>query len=186
MRTIAQFDTLIPPASLQAAQAYFASQVRWQYGWPQGTSDPFSHWNIDFLNATLKNQEDLEPKLRAKAELKPITDIWDILKSGPMHGHDLVRCYANAHTFGVEGYLHTDSDYRNNYTAVVYLNPVWKAEWAGELILFDRKRDAFCAVSPKPGRVAIIPGDVVHAARAVSRECPAIRVSLAFKSRIPS
>ncbi|HYS76002.1 MAG TPA: 2OG-Fe(II) oxygenase [Burkholderiales bacterium] len=186
MRTIAQFDKLIPPDRLRAAQDYFASSVRWQYGWPQGTKDPFSHWSMDFLKSRLDNQEDLEDKLYANEEFKPLADIWDILKSGPMHGHHLVRCYANAHTFGVEGYLHTDSPKPNNYTAVIYLNPVWKPDWAGELILFDEARDSFYAVLPKPGRVALIPGDVLHAARAVSRSCPAIRVSLAFKSRIPS
>ncbi len=186
MRTIAQFDDLIPPANLRAAQDYFATKVRWQYGWPQGLRDPFSHWNIDFLHARLDNKENLEDELYGNPDFKPIADIWNILRGGPMYGHPLVRCYANAHTYGVEGYLHTDSNDPGNYTAVVYLNPAWKTDWAGELILFDEKRDSFYAVLPKPGRVAIIPGDVVHAARAVSRMCPAIRVSLAFKSRIPS
>jgi hypothetical protein len=185
MKIIAQFDSLIPAQRLKAVQDYFAGSVRWKYGWPQGTHDPFSHWNIDFLDSGLHNQENLEHKLFGNADYKPLADIWDCLRRGPLYGHHLVRCYANAHTFGVEGYLHTDSQHEGNYTAVVYLNPVWKPEWAGELVLFDEAGDLVCAILPKPGRVAVIPGTVRHAARGVSRICPAVRVSLAYKSKLP-
>jgi len=186
MGSIAQFDTLIPPERLRAVQDHFAANVRWMYGWPQGTSDPFSHWNFDFLDVSLDNQENLEDKLRANPGFEPVARIWDVLQDGPMHGHHLIRCYANAHTFGVEGYLHTDSKEPDNYTALVYLNPVWKTDWAGELLFFDKAGDVFHAVSPKPGRALVFPGGILHAARAVSRTCPAIRVSLAFKTRLPS
>jgi Rps23 Pro-64 3,4-dihydroxylase Tpa1-like proline 4-hydroxylase len=184
LRTFAQFDALIPPADLRAAQDYFAGSIRWKYGWPQGTGDPYSHWNVDFLDAGLDNQDDLEDKLRAGADWQPVVRIWDLLKAGPLYGHRLVRCYANAHTFGVEGYIHTDSKRSDNYTAVVYLNPTWKTEWAGELLFFDGAGDVFHAVSPKPGRVVVFSGATPHAARAVSRTCPAVRVNLAFKSRL--
>ena len=185
MKIVSQFDSLIPAPRLKAAQDYFASSVRWKYGWPQGTSDPYSHWNIDFLESGLHNQKNLERKLRETAGFEPLAGIWDSLQAGPLYGHHLVRCYANAHTYGVEGYIHTDSKQTDNYTAVVYLNPVWKPEWGGELVLFDGAGDLACAILPKPGRVAIIPGDMPHAARGVSRTCPAIRVSLAFKSKLP-
>lgn len=165
-------------------QDYFAASVRWQYGWPQGTGDPYSHWNIDFLGAGLDNQDDLEDRLRAREDAQPIVHVWERLRAGPLHGHRLVRCYANAHTFGVEGYVHTDSKRPDNYTSVVYLNPVWKREWAGELVFFDNAGDVFHAVSPKSGRVVVFPGSVPHAARAVSRICPAVRINLAFKTRL--
>jgi len=186
MKTFAQFDNLIPPTQLRALQNYFAANVRWQYGWPQGVNDPFSHWSMDFLKVKLENQENVEDKLRGNPEYKPLADIWDVMLAGPMRGHHLVRCYANAHTYGVEGYLHSDSPNDDNYTALLYLNPVWKKEWAGELMFFDKAGDVFFAVSPKPGRVLAFSGNVVHAARAVARACPAMRVSVAFKSRVPS
>jgi hypothetical protein len=106
-----------------------------------------------------------------------------------MRGHYLLRCYANAHTYGVEGYPHTDivdASQVDNYTAVVYLNPVWKKEWAGELVLFNAAGDTLCGILPKAGRAALIPGDIVHAARGVSRQCPAVRICVAFKSRLPT
>jgi 2OG-Fe(II) oxygenase superfamily len=189
MKQVFVHDTALSPVVLQNVQNYFAEHVRWKFGWPQGVSDPFSHWNIDFLNAPLKSQADVESQLFAKPELQAVADVWRALKEGPMRGHYLLRCYANAHTFGVEGHPHTDivdASQVDNYTAVVYLNPVWKKEWAGELVLFNPANDTICAVLPQAGRAALIPGDIVHAARGVSRQCPAVRVCVAFKSRLPT
>ena len=88
-----------------------------------------------------------------------------------MRGHYLLHCYANSHTYGVEGSPHTDvvdASQVDNFTAVLYLNPVWKKEWAGELVLFNSAGGTVCAVMPRPGRAALTPGDVVHAARGVA------------------
>jgi hypothetical protein len=188
MQSVLVLDELVPAEQLSAVQKYFEKSVRWNFGWPQGERDPFSHWTMDFLEAPVRNQEDLEGKLLGNPEFCALADVWRSLKAGPFKGHHLIRCYANAHTFGIEGFPHTDtmdSTQINNYTAVVYINPVWKKEWAGELVLFDNDGDTIFAVLPKPGRTAIFPGEMRHAARAVSRICPAIRVSLAFKTRIP-
>ena len=189
MKNFNIFDNAISRIVLENVQNYFQVKVRWNFGWPQGTSDPFSHWNIDFLKADLRNQTDLSAKLLNDPELQPVADVWRALAAGPLLGHDLVRCYANAHTYGVEGRPHTDvmdATQVNNYTAVVYLNPVWKTVWAGELILFDKTGDSFMSILPRPGRVAVIPGEILHAARAVSRDCPSVRICVAFKSRLPS
>lgn len=189
MKQIFIADQVLSTFVLQGVQDYFAQNVRWQFGWPQGTSDPFSHWNIDFLRAPLKSQLNVENQLFDREDLAAVADVWRALKAGPMRGHYLLRCYANAHTFGVEGHPHTDivdASQVDNFTAVVYLNPVWKKEWAGELVLFNASGDTLCAIQPKAGRAALIPGDIVHAARGVSRQCPAVRVCIAFKSRIPT
>ena len=121
MKQIFIHDSAISPADLQGVQTYFAENVRWKFGWPQGLSDPFSHWNIDFLGASLKSQANVEAELFAKPDLAPIAAAWQALKNGPMRGHYLLRCYANAHTYGVEGYPHTDivdATQVDNYTAV--------------------------------------------------------------------
>jgi Rps23 Pro-64 3,4-dihydroxylase Tpa1-like proline 4-hydroxylase len=192
MKNINIFDNALPPVVLEAVQNHFQEHVRWKFGWPQGTKDPFSHWNIDFLNASLRNQTDMTAKLLDDPALQAVADVWRALIAGPLKGHELVRCYANAHTYGVEGRPHTDvmstedGTQKDNYTAVVYLNPVWKTEWAGELVMFDQAGDSIMAILPRSGRVAIIPGEMLHAARAVSRDCPSVRVCVAFKSRLPS
>ena len=189
MKHFLVLDGVFDENVLSGAQTYFEKNVRWNYGWPQGTKDPYSHWNIDFLGAKLRNQDNLESQLFENPNLAPIADMWRALAAGPMKGHHLIRCYANAHTYGVEGFPHTDTmneEQVNNFTAVVYMNPVWKKEWAGELVIFDKAGDVFMAVLPQPGRTAVIAGEYLHAARGVSRICPAVRICIAFKTRLPS
>jgi hypothetical protein len=187
MKSIQVFDRLIQRPLLAALQQYFAREVRWKYGWPQGLNDPFTHWNFDFLDTGLHNQDDMEQRLLERPQCGLLAQVWNILRDGPLHGQILLRCYANAHTYGVEGYPHTDTVDKgqvDNYTAVLYLNPHWKAAWAGELDIFDESGDTIFSVAPRPGRVAVIPGEIMHAARGVSRSCPAVRICLAFKSRL--
>ncbi len=45
----------------------------------------------------------------ADTALAPIAALWAQLQDRVLPGHALVRCYANAHTFGIEGYPHVDS-----------------------------------------------------------------------------
>ena len=117
--------------------------------------------------------------------LEPIRDLWLKLKDDTLNGHSLVRCYANAHTFGVEGYPHTDSRLPGNYTTIVYINPIWKPEWAGETVFINDLGDITQAVLPKPGRMVVFDGRVMHAARGLSRVCPAMRATLMFKTTAP-
>jgi Rps23 Pro-64 3,4-dihydroxylase Tpa1-like proline 4-hydroxylase len=184
MRAVHVFDDFLEETLLQETQTFFAEKVKWVYGWPQGHKDPFSHWNHDFLEAHKKNQSNLESRLYELYGDTALARVWDALRSGPLYGHDLVRCYANAHTFGVEGHPHTDSGQPGNYTAITYITPHWQADWAGELVLFDDAGDIFFAGLPNPGRIIIIQGNTLHAARAVSRTCPVIRVCLVFKTKI--
>lgn len=96
-----------------------------------------------------------------------------------------MRCYANAHTFGIEGYPHTDSRKPGNVTTIFYINPQWKPEWAGETVFINDLGDIAHAVLPRPGRAVVFDGTIVHSARAVTRLCPALRVTLMFKTRAP-
>jgi hypothetical protein len=47
-------------------------------------------------------------------------------------------------------------------TAIMFLNPVWKREWGGELLFFDRAREALHCMAPKPGRLALFPSSSLH------------------------
>lgn len=185
IKTIALFDNLISKHDLQKTQAYFEENVRWKFGWPQGKADPFSHWNCDFLKVKKNNLEEVTSKLTTNESLAALTNIWHSLEQGPLHGHQIIRCYANAHTFGIEGYPHVDVDEKTNpdcFTTIVYINPIWSRDWAGELVIFDDLGEVCFCAAPKPGRVITFPAGMVHAARAVSRSCSAIRVSVVFKT----
>lgn len=168
---------------LQALQNFFQTNVFWTYGWlSNNTQSTFGHWNHDFLKTKRDNQADAEHALLENESLAPIKDLWLHLKSDALAGHSLVRCYANAHTYGIDGYPHTDSNTPGNYTTICYINPVWKPEWAGETVFFNEMGDIAHAVLPKPGRMVQFDGRILHAARGLSRICPAMRVTLMFKT----
>jgi Rps23 Pro-64 3,4-dihydroxylase Tpa1-like proline 4-hydroxylase len=186
MQRFVQFDDFLPAAQLETVQQFFQSKVFWTFGWQSDRENvPFSHWNHDFLKTHRANQDNSEDQLLSDPELAPISDLWRKLKAEHLQGHALVRCYANAHTFGVEGYPHVDSRKPGNYTTIVYINPIWKPEWAGETVFLNDAGDIFQAVLPKPGRITIFDGRVTHAARGLSRICPAMRVTLMFKTTAP-
>lgn len=185
-RRFNQVDDYLTTEQLGGLQNFFQNHVFWTYGW-QSDKDkaPFAHWNHDFLKTLAANQDDHASILRETPSLAPIHDLWLKLREEQFPGHSLVRCYANAHTFGIEGYPHVDSRKPGNYTAIFYLNPVWKPEWAGETVFLNDAGDIFQAVLPKPGRLVTFDGRITHAARALSRLCPAMRVTLMFKTRAP-
>jgi Rps23 Pro-64 3,4-dihydroxylase Tpa1-like proline 4-hydroxylase len=186
MNRFNQIDGYLPEKQLSALQDFFQTHVFWTYGW-QSNKDktPFGHWNHDFLKTSRTNEEDHEYLLLSDPGLAPIRELWLRLKEDHLHGHALVRCYANAHTFGIEGYPHTDSRKPGNYTTIFYVNPIWKPEWAGETVFLNDLGDISSAVLPKPGRAVIFDGRITHAARALSRVCPALRVTLMFKTTAP-
>lgn len=186
MEKFNQLDDVLPVKQLADLQNFFQTSVLWTFGW-QSSKDktPFGHWNHDFLNTKRNNQHDCEADLLALLDLQPIQALWQYLKTTHLPGHALVRCYANAHTFGVEGYPHVDSRKPGNYTTIFYINPIWKPEWAGETVFMNDLGDIAHAVLPKPGRMVMFDGRIVHAARALTRICPAMRVTLMFKTRAP-
>lgn len=92
------------------------------------------------------------------------------------------RCYCNHSGFGDVLFTHTDCQPgAREFTALWYIAPEWDVEWGGETVLFNRERDAEVAVSPKPGRLLMFDGNILHAGRPPNRNCYAPRYTLAYK-----
>jgi hypothetical protein len=180
-------DDFISREMMKSLQDYFQAHVFWTYGWQSNKDEAanFGHWNHDFLKTHRSNQKSSEHILLNHEAHGPIRDLWLKLKAEVLQDHALVRCYANAHTFGVEGYPHVDSRTPGNYTTICYINPGWKPEWAGETVFFNEFGDIAQAILPKPARVVTFDGRIRHAARGLSRICPAMRVTLMFKTTAP-
>jgi SM-20-related protein len=157
----------------------------WAFGWKSITkSDDFAFWHAHFAGGEEDSEQDCEDELRKHAWTKPVLEMWEFLKQ-MLHGHSLVRAYANGSTFGNEGYVHTDSKTEHNYTFVYYAHSQWKSNWGGELVIYSKTADEVLAcVEPKPGRLVVFPGNLPHVARGPSRICPALRVSIVFKTRL--
>jgi SM-20-related protein len=179
------FDELVS-ADLRSEILRLVRKPIWAYGWKSVKDrDRYSFWHAQFAGGDENSRDSCEGELGRSPALAPIFRLWQTLSSTILKGHEPLRVYANAHTFGVEGYVHTDSDDSQNYfTIIYYAHHYWEPNWAGETIFLEESGDVISAVYPKPGRIVFFRGATQHVARAPSRECPEIRISVVIKTRL--
>jgi SM-20-related protein len=128
-----------------------------------------------------RTAEGIEHELERSAPR--VCALWRRLKSSVLAGHALTRCYANAYPAGSEGGLHTDSNEPDHFTAIYYPHLKWSPNWAGETVFFNADgTDIIASAYPKPNRLVVFSGRIPHVARAASRTCPELRVTLMFKT----
>lgn len=163
------------PANLANNVADHVDGHHWRYGWPSNKGMGYPHWNKDFAGAGTTNSLDVTNRLQ-----EPIASAWNHIRAQHLPEVKLLRCYANAHTYGIEGYPHTDSSRSQDRTLVLYLNKEWRREWGGETMIYDGQ-DIVHAEIPKFNHGIIFPGNQFHVAKGVTRICPALRMTLMFK-----
>jgi hypothetical protein len=149
----------------------------WKYGWRSNPGMGYSHWNQKFADHELmENGLDISDRLLNET----LQSAWQYIQENHFPNSILLRCYANAHTYGVEGYPHSDSNRIQDETIVVYLNKTWRKEWGGETSVF-LKNDIEKSVLPLYNRAMIFPGAAQHVSRNVTRICPELRITVMFK-----
>jgi SM-20-related protein len=165
----------------------------WRFGWKSiPEQDQFSFWHKHFAGHRLPDHLDKDGKgkpyncsdeLRETAPL--LYNLWLALRNTTLKGHTLIRCYANAHSYGSDGTLHADSVSDHSYTSIYYPHDTWSPNWGGETVFFNHKKtDIIASVYPKPNRFLMFQGTIPHVARGVSRTCPALRITLMFKTEL--
>lgn len=174
---IRRYDDKIPKEMLDAAIEEIDSR-NWKYGWKSSQMLGFGHWNVILSDSKIEREEVYHEVPQS------IRDLWDFIQPRFMPTTPvLVRAYANAHTYGVEGYIHRDSKFPEDQTCVIYVEKDWKAEWAGETVFLDDDNEIIKAILPKYGRMSIFPGSIKHVGRGVSRICPTIRRVIVLKGK---
>lgn len=172
-------DNFVDPTLLAH---HFKGEV-WSYGWRSNAgAEETPFWHIHFCGSRRPDEYFRQDELLAgNVRLSAIASVWDKIRDQFAPDYHLVRCYANGHTYGLDGHVHRDAKPGEDaLTALVYVNPTWRPEWAGETVFLSE--DGECeAVMPKPGRLIVFDGTVQHVARSVSRDCPALRMTLVFK-----
>ena len=148
----------------------------WRYGWRSTRSMGFAHWNVDYAAANAHNGLDISDRIHGS-----LKNAWDYIQTTYFPGARLLRCYANSHTYGVEGYPHTDSDRPNEKTMVIYCNRVWRREWGGETVIYGDNDNIIYAQLPHFNRSLTFDSSLWHCARGVTRICPEQRMTLMFK-----
>lgn len=144
------------------------------------------HWNCHLAGGGLESRSPCDTELASNHDLSAINQLWLAVRDKLLPGHELIRCYANAHTFGLDGGIHRDNPPEENMiTTVVYVHRQWPLPWGGETVFYCKKEeDIVATVIPKPARVAIFDGSIFHAARAPTRVCTELRMTLVFRSMV--
>ncbi|HUO12587.1 MAG TPA: hypothetical protein VMU37_07505 [Caulobacteraceae bacterium] len=173
--------------SLQREVLAHLHEPGWAFGaYSDASPNASRYWYKHFAGYVRDGQEartarGVEDELAATSTV--VCSVWRQLKSGPLAGHTLTRCYANGYPAGSEGGLHLDSNVTDHYTAIYYPHTSWHPNFAGETVFFAADgSDILLSVYPKPNRLVVFPGVIPHVARGVSRMCPQLRVTLMFKT----
>jgi len=172
-------DNLIPRDKLKLCHAWL-DKANWVYGWPSNTDMQFGHWNVDIAKTAITNTTEIKDRLP-----QAFKEVWKDLNNKLYKDKaTLIRCYSNRHTFGTEGYIHTDTKRKEDHTIVIYLDD-WNANWGGETMFYDPlKTEIIKSVIPSYGKVVSFPGTIPHKAAAISRICSKVRTTLMFKATI--
>ena len=175
------YDNVIPVETLKACNDFIEKGV-FKFGWRSHVDIPFGHWNLEIAKGARDSRIDVTKELP-----KEFKQLWDHINQTQFGGKAYpTRCYANKYTFGTEGFIHSDTDMDDSVTALIYLTPDWKSDWYGETTFYTKdKQEIIQAITPKYGRLAVFPGCVFHAGRAVSKLCPKEKTSLIFKAILP-
>ena len=93
----------------------------------------------------------------------------------------VLRQYANGHTTGLGGQVHTDDRRERHFTLVYYPMLRWDPKWGGETVFHETAGDIIQAVIPKPNRGILFDARIPHVGRAPLRSFSGLRVTVAFK-----
>lgn len=91
------------------------------------------------------------------------------------------RIYTNAIQFGDVGFVHRDSGESEHVTALFYPNPEWAPELGGETVFYDEGGEIVEAVEPRPGRLVLFRGCILHKGSVPTRLLWGSRYTTAFK-----
>jgi len=138
---------------------------RWRFGHAGIPNSYRKFWHLDLTSDPFFSTELFEKiQIRIMAKCK------------------LSRVFANGQTYGQDGDWHQDRVDKDNYTFVYYANSSWKPEWGGETdFQIDNKIQSY---SPEVNKGIFFPGFITHRGLAPSRDCYALRVTIAYQCSV--
>jgi SM-20-related protein len=177
-------DNFLPEKIAEEFNSKFFEKTQWSNGWNRGL-DPNQEqkWNwhrsvgIDLQNIydTQSYLDSLEPEIRT---------LWDFTEEEIDRlfqvKHKMDRYYANSHTYGLDGSMHSDD---GHVTALYYPCKNWDINWDGGTAFYNYEKDDIIKyASYKYNRIVLFKADIPHKAMPVSRECYELRTSVVFKT----
>jgi len=175
------------PAHLRHSLTALTERNIWRYGWKAApTQTKYHFWHSHFAGDNEDSEASCEAELYDRPLMAPVLALWELIRDNLATGHVPVRIYANGHTYGGDGHLHTDNERPGHFTSIYYAHADWHVNWGGETVFFDPAGDdVIKSVFPRPGRLVHFPGRIPHAARSPSRDCPALRAVFVVKTFCP-
>lgn len=154
----------------QAMRRYVYQSLRGlTYRWAAVDSDDHAH--------SVRWKQDV-PVTRYEALVSAVHDVVSRVATDKV---ELVRVYANHNVYGEEHYPHIDGV--NCLTALYCANVEWESHWQGETTFFDGEEPTI-VVAPKPGRLIVFDGAVLHRGAPPARDCWEPRLNVVFKYRV--
>lgn len=142
-------------------------QLPWDFmGWSGIAKEPYRHWAA-------------YPKMEGE-----VKKIWETINfSLKEDGFNLEpeRIIANLFNHGDSCWLHRDCDSDTDWTVLIFLNDHWNINWGADFVLVDDNHEIIKSFAPTPGKFVVFKSNLLHGPRAVSREAPYPRFSLAFQ-----
>jgi SM-20-related protein len=185
--TLQILDDFVPHHLRHRLSALMARNI-WRYGWKAApTQTQHFFWHSHFAgDSDDQGTANCEHELHDRPLIGPVLDLWHLIRDQLTPGHVPVRVYANGHTYGGDGHVHSDADQPGHFTSIYYAHPEWQANWGGETLFYNAdKTDVVAATFPRPGRLVHFSGNIFHAARSPSRDCPALRSVIVIKTYCP-
>ena len=93
---------------------------------------------------------------------------------------NLRRAYVNLNLFGDHQFAHYDGP---EWTALLFICGEWQSDWGGEFLVYpqDGQQGIAAAIEPKPGRLVVFDGELLHRGGCPSKRFDGPRMTLALK-----
>ena len=184
--TVQVFDDIVP-RELYRQLVVVSRRIPWRFGWNTPSNPNMRYWHHEVGGGGKNNIEDISHNVeRHPGKVFAAYQEW--LRSAVVpRDTKVLRYYLNGHTFGTDGWPHTDTDRHEELTMVLYLASEWKPEWCGETVVFNQERnDIDRAVLPAPNRLLVFPSDRLHCPRPLSKVFEGLRIVLVVKMGSPT
>lgn len=163
-------DNLVDPEALPLLHAHFRS-LPYRFFDTDRADTEFVRHLVHYFDEEDYDGDPAVASLRAQAT--------SLLQERGLAFSGIERIYANFNLHGDYQFTHADGDV---WTALVFVNSRWSADWGGELMLYeDGPQPVALAIPPRPGRMVIFDGRIDHRGGAPSKFCVDARITLAMK-----
>ncbi len=135
------------------------------------------HWAMHFMKQALPCKQNLG-----------VYDLWKGIQKTASNDLKLDLTLINVYAIGTTtdrvGFSHLDwTPALEHWTALYYVNPIWKSNWGGETVFYtdNTETDILKACMPKPGRFVIFNSSIPHRSIPPTSCFRGLRTSISFK-----